>query len=351
MKSKGRIIFRCDAGRIPGVSMGHAFRCMALAREIMQTGTEVLFLMQDYPEGVNAVRSRGFAVETIDRTLSPHKESEILAGMPGDVIVFDLLNAGPITHALPAMDKRVVVIDDTGENVVCGHLIINGSIAAERLTYPGSTPEATLLLGPSYCILGEEFDEIPMQTGERRHDLVIFMGGSDPAGLTMKVARFLIRSNSSLAIEIILGSSFAGEDGVRTLMADYAAPCKITSAPASIVPAFHNARLALVAGGRTVYEAAATGLPGIILPSIEHENRAARLFSATGAFVHVEHAWQLAGDEFERQLAVQLKLVEDSSQVVDMASKAIRLVDRAGRRRVSVAILDQLRHSRPPVTM
>jgi len=350
MKATGRIIFRCDAGRIPGVSMGHAFRCMALAREMMQAGTEVLFLMRDYPEGVNALRSRGFAVETIGRTLSPHEEAEIAARMPGDVIVFDLLNAGPVTQALPATAKRVVVIDDTGNNPVRGHLIVNGTIAAERLTYPGSPPEATLLLGPAYCILGEEFDAIPPQTGERRHDLVIFMGGSDPAGLTMKVARFLMRSGSSLAIEIILGSSFAGEDGVRTLMADYAAPCEITSAPASIVPSFHNARLALVAGGRTVYEAAATGLPGIILPSIEHENSAARLFSATGAFVHLEQAWQLAGDNFERQLAELLNLLDDPCQIADMAVKAIGVVDRAGRQRVSQAVLEQLRHSQSAVT-
>lgn len=340
MKPSPEVIIRCNAGRIPGVSFGHAFRCMALGRELLRQGASVLFVMKDHPEGIAVVRQQGFRVLAIPLETSVEDDAATVAGLPADILVLDLIDSSAITKAIQATDKRVVVIDDTGCKPLKADLIINGSIGAERFAYPDTPRDSIRLLGIRYCILNEEFDHLPVGTAYRKNDLVIFMGGSDPAGLTLRVVRHLTTIEHPPSAEVILGASYPTAAAIKEMLGKAPTTVTVTQSPSSIIPSFHAARLAIIAGGRTAYETAALGVPSIILPSIAHEELPAQMFSQSKAAVRIRHAWKLGQEEFGQQLDANMRpLLESPGHLASMSEHASRLIDRAGRKRVATAVL------------
>ncbi|NOZ28641.1 MAG: hypothetical protein GXP39_11390 [Chloroflexi bacterium] len=340
-----RVLFRVDGGRIWGVSLGHVFRCLALAGELRERqGAHVAFLMRDYEAGVRLVASRGFDVQTIDREAGWEQEAAIIEGRPEEVVVFDLVDvAGKDTGRLMDRGKRIVVIDDTGNKRIEAHAVVNGSIVPEFLRYPESGRDTRYYLGPRYCILGEEFDDPPYREVQAEvGTILVSMGGSDPAGLTWKVARMLGRSLYTCNLVVVLGPGFEGRAAVESALRSYGGNCVVIENPSALASLMQSADLMILAGGRTAYEAARLGVPGVIIPSAEHEERVAEAFAREGTFLFLPQGWRLPEEEFERRLAPILdRLLNDRSLRARMSERGSSLVDGRGRRRVARLLVER----------
>src|SRR5512145_1997824 len=91
-----RAVFRVDAGRVRGIALGHAFRCLALAEQLRSCcDAESLFVMRDLEGGPSVVRQRGMPVLTLAESAGVEEESRVLLQAAGDVYVFDLVGMPP----------------------------------------------------------------------------------------------------------------------------------------------------------------------------------------------------------------------------------------------------------------
>lgn len=334
-----RLVFRVDAGKVLGLSFGHLYRCLALERQL-RGRCDCSFVMADYPEGVQVAVSTGSNVQTVS---IGDDEAALHCCRQADIVVCDQPKpAEQLVVALNAQGVVTVVLDDNGNKPVSAALLVNGSCVEEYLQYPQSMVPQMRLLGPQYCILGEEFDTAlasRLPVAGREPKLVLFMGGSDPTGMTVKIIDALASIGCRLPLTVALGAGFGAAEEVEHRLSRYKGEYCCIVSPGSIADLLAQADLALLAAGRTAYEAAAMGVPAILLPSIAHEELTAGAFEAAGVHCRIAGAWRLEPDVLRGALQkVLLKFVNAPVQLVQMSKQGRALLDGKGCQRVAEAI-------------
>ena len=253
----------------------------------------------------------------------------------------DLRGMLPLGEAGPR--PLTVVIDYRGGMLPGAHIIVNESLLADARLYPEATG-SSLLLGPRYFILDESYNRISPRgvTGPVRN-ILSTMGGSDPAGLTLRTAKFFAGSGLEYDLTIVLGPGFEGKDAVATSLQAYKGRHHLIETPPTLAELVAEADLVIAAAGRTAYEAAFMGVPGILIPSIEHEVLVAEAFSREGAFLALPISWRMPQEEFDARLGQALaRLSGDTSLREGMSRRGRELVEGQGRDRVVRAILGAL---------
>ncbi len=341
-----QILFRVDGGRRRGLSLGHAFRCLALAEEIGKAAL-VRFVMKDYAEGVDLVSAAGFPVRAINREIKPDTQAALLAEETADTIVFDLpeLETGILRRLLDA-GKRVIVIDDRGgkdDKPIHAQALINGSIAEEARRYPESHPGCACYLGPRYGVIGRQFDG-----GERTAvaddvgTILLTFGGSDPSGLTLKAVAALAAMAArppAAKLNVVLGPGFGDSLAVRKIIDGSPGGFHIFSNAPNLCALILEADLVVAAAGVTAYELAATGTPAILIPSIGHETTAAAAFAEAGTAVNLG-PWDSGSAKRLAEAIAALASEKDGIDARDaMCRRGPQAVDGKGRCRVAEIIL------------
>jgi spore coat polysaccharide biosynthesis predicted glycosyltransferase SpsG len=290
-----KVFFRVDAGRIKGLSFGHLARCHVLSKALKKYGnTETIFFMQNYVDGVKYAKTLGEKVIII-------KEGHLnwIKGL-ACTIIFDLPNV-PGTDELAIAKRKglwTIVLDDTNSNVPWANVVLNSSILSQSATYP---KEARLLVGPEYFILDESFETANRNTG-RQNDLfsvLITFGGSDPAGLTLKVLKALkalkTKEYQGVLFKVILGPGFGDKGPLDSFVDCFPGKIELISNPNDLLPFFIDSDLAICAGGRTLYELNALKIPTIAISSIEHEMITIKAFKEKGMILGGLNKW----DEYD----------------------------------------------------
>lgn len=263
----GRVCFRVDAGRVPGLSFGHLERCHVLAGQLRaESGSETALLMRPLADGLARARDLG------ERVALPEEWPTLLAA--ADALVVDLpYDPEPeILEAARRAGAFLACLDDTGRDLFPCDAVLNSSLLANPAMYPRAR---RTLLGPEHFILGPGFAGL-RHTGsdDGGPPLALFsFGGSDPAGLTLRTLRALagLAPFPDCRLRAVLGPGFVDGDEAKAALAALPAPGEILRAPRDIAPLFAGCDLAVCAGGRTLYELHALGTPALALASAPHE--------------------------------------------------------------------------------
>ncbi len=326
-----QVLFRVDGGRIPGLSLGHVFRCLALAGELRARHKwQAIFMMKDFVEGVSVVEAQGFPVERLAAEIVPEDEAALLTKRNEGCIVFDLPNVmdGPL-RASTETSRRVVVLDDLGGRQFSAHMVINGSIVSDAHNYPEET-DTDYRLGPAYCILGAEFDgKRRKRTDPEVESILVTFGGSDPTGLTVKTARLLAGMGLQASVRIVIGPGYGDETELRRIVEDAGTAFELHRNVAALATMMLEADLVISAAGRTAYELAATATPALLIASIDHERPTARTFAEKGTALAVDD-WN--EDAVRKNLS---RLLSDVGLRETMRRNGPKIIDDRGRQRVA----------------
>lgn len=258
-----RIIFRVDAGRIPGLSFGHLARCLILSKVCKELyRSENIFLMQDYPEGINHAREAEETVKIFPQELSPLDEQtsilNVAAEVKPDWMVIDLPYSNLDTSYYPVLREqgtKILFIDDFRFANPGADAVLNSSIFAPAKTRIVPDEKTKYFLGPEYLIFEETVKDVSPIKKEGMINVVLTFGGSDPTGLTLKVLKTLSgKPWPQTFFRVILGPGNADHESVKSLLADQEQSFAIEINPPDIIPFFRGCDLAVCAGGRTMYE-------------------------------------------------------------------------------------------------
>ncbi|GAB6041601.1 PseG/SpsG family protein [Endothiovibrio diazotrophicus] len=336
------ILFRVDGGKVWGLSFGHVYRCLELARELDQLGTFSLrFLMKEYPEGVQLVRDAGYPVATLPVESSPADEVAAMLGAPERTIVVDRHDADRLAmEPLLAQGRQVVVIDDLGHKTLCVSKVVNGSIVPDVWHYgpcPDGAPD--LFTGPDYFVLSPLYDDIVAKpVPARAASVLVTFGGSDPRGLTMSVAKSIAADPPPMTFDFVIGPGYGDGRELADTLAPLAERVRLHRSLPELRSALLAADLVVCAGGRTALEAARVGTPAILIPSIEHEVPVANRLADAGCAIDLG-MWN--GEPTSRGLARALDELMVSVERRDGMGRAGRsLIDGRGRRRVAALIAE-----------
>jgi UDP-2,4-diacetamido-2,4,6-trideoxy-beta-L-altropyranose hydrolase len=285
------VLFRVDSSL--QIGSGHLMRCLTLADGLRQRGVEVLFVCREHLGNfINLVEGKVYPVARLPKPEAQYPAAAgdvvhaVWLGVPwhqdADDTIAALESKRPdwliVDHY--ALDNRwemklrphvgkIMVLDDLADRDHDCDLLLDQNLYREMETrYDTLVSErCKKLLGPRFALLRPEFMEVRKTLGKRSglvQRILVFFGGVDAAGMTLKTIDALANIiDRGFAVDVVTGGSNPHNEQIEHFCTSHAGfnyHCQI-EAMAELMAA---ADLAIGAGGTTIWERCALGLPSIV---------------------------------------------------------------------------------------
>jgi spore coat polysaccharide biosynthesis predicted glycosyltransferase SpsG len=306
-----------EASHVRG--MGHLFRGLVLAAALERRGAAVRFLVNDEPAAAAILQARGreFDVVLLDN-LEQAWEAALVQRHGVRVWVNDRLQTDA-RHAKRVLEAgaKLATFDDYGTGAAFANLHV-AALPAGGLPATGER----VLSGLRYLLLDPAIERY-RRLRKKALRTIVTMGGSDTHGITVDVARVL--RECAIEATIVLGPAFRHEAQLAPLLdARFTVKRNVPSLAAEL--AGHD--LAVTAGGITLYEACASGLPCIAIAAELWERNSVEALARLGACADGGYRGQIDRAPFQRPLPIEA-----------MSSAGMRALDFEGAQRVAEALL------------
>lgn len=362
-----RVAFRVDASVAMG--LGHVRRCLALAQEVRVLGAEVLFVTRTMGiDSADYIASAGFPVQVLS-AVAPNAEfrseaggepahaswagigwradvEETVArlragGTPCAWLVVDHYAFDGRWHRLAASELgvRIAVIDDLADRPLFADLLVDQNLAKQD--HPQKYREhierqCPILGGPRYALLGSAYALAPpCAANDPVNSIGIFLGGTDPAGLSERALRACREElGFSGAIELVTTKANPRHFDLQALAARWPKTTVTLDLP-DLAEFFARHDLQIGAGGGATWERCRLGAPTLVLVGAANQSAGVALLEKAGA------AAALPRDEkpTAKAIAVALRaLLADPVLRRKLGSRAGALVDGWGARRVALRL-------------
>jgi UDP-2,4-diacetamido-2,4,6-trideoxy-beta-L-altropyranose hydrolase len=337
------ILFRADAS--PEMGGGHLMRCLALAEALLEAGHDCHFACaQTLPAIERRLTALGVSVHSIDRTSDRDSTATSAAARAIDAaaIVVDgyQFDAG-WRKALRSAGRPILAFSDATPPLPL-HADLAVDAAADPADAINRAPETKWLLGPRYMLLRRDLASaarLPPLPMEARDRVLVIFGSTDPLGLTLPVARLLASHlGVRVPLDVVVGGGVADGEAVARAVRDIGAGVTVHYDPPVMGILMRRAGLAVTAGGGTLGELAALGVPSvtaIVADNQVHDRRTipavdwwdpvdARLPDAAETLVaRTEAAWRDL--EGRARLAQDLRARIDAEGASRIAASLLRL--------------------------
>jgi UDP-2,4-diacetamido-2,4,6-trideoxy-beta-L-altropyranose hydrolase len=224
---------------------------------------------------------------------------------------------------------------------VWADLVLNPSPAATICDYDTRKmrPETICLLGPSFIPIREEFSRwrVPKSTaGTARQILLTFGGGDDRGALLLSISA-VQQLEMDTTVTILLTRGNPNKEKIQERVQESGqAEFHIIKDSKNIAETMSRMDVALIAGGTTSFEAAALGLPSMIISIAENQAPIARVWQDLEVAVGLGPIESIKAAALADSLA---RFMRNRSQREKMSEKGMRLVDGFGAKRTVEHIL------------
>lgn len=349
-----RFAIRVDASTAMGT--GHLRRCLSLAQALVEAGAQLLFVCRP----LDAVAAQVLAsAEAPVRWLPPAEVRfqpsaddpphaawagvpqaqdaadtvQALAGWTADWVIIDHYAFDARWHRAvrDALACRLLVIDDTADRALDADALLDHNWAPDhRAKYADRLRREPLwLCGPRFALLSAAYRQAPRY---RFHDPVrsigIFMGGTDPGGVSARVLAACRRAGFTGPVEVASTSAnpqlaalreACAKDGWATLTLD----------EPDLAAFFARHDLQVGAGGGATWERCCIGAPTVALALAANQSAVVPGLAALGALRAADEA-SLPG--------VLRELIADPAARCSLSERAAALVDGRGAERVALTL-------------
>ena len=326
-----RVLFRAAAG--PRMGFGHLVRCRSLARAL---GVDARVSIRGSAATRAAAASAGWHV------LASDSDRELCKTHPQLLVVDDPSRqaAGLWVRRARRLGIRVATVHDLGLGYVPSDLGIDGSIEP-RLDMRGGYGD---LRGPIHAILDPEVAALREGHVEATPNqiLIALGGGSHVFTFADRLCRALAAEVPQARVRVATG--FAGGHRRPALVHG-----EWIHAPDGLAAELAAASVAVLAGGVTLYEACALGVPAVAVAVTGAQHPTIRAFAAQGAVIDGGVAGQ-SGCTVEGVAAEVGRLLGSRASCRRLSVAGQRLVDGRGAFRVGAALRQLCAFTTPGVS-
>lgn len=233
-------------------------------------------------------------------------------------------------NAMRVQVKKILCIDDLADrNHDCDLLLDQNLYDAMDSRYIGKVPaHCSLLLGPHYALLREEFRraraQVTPRTGPVKRVLVFF-GGVDAGNYTTMAIEALAKLDiEGLHVDVVIGTQHPCHKNIESLCLIHRFVLHVqTNRMAELMA---GADLGVGAAGSAIWERCCMGLPSVVIAVAKNQVRAATALASSGVAEYVGVAQEISS---EKLIEVIQRTIESAS--IERVSKlGIELVDAAG---------------------
>lgn len=378
------VVIRADANS--KIGMGHVMRCLSVADALLKRGEEVLFVTAD-DTPVPLLTKKGVPYRVLHTDYAdmetelpklwnalselPQGPGEPEAALP-QRNTFILVDSYYVTEKyLAALKKRITTIymDDIYAFSYPVDMLINYNIYGEEMGYEkdAAFADTKLLLGTKYVPLREEFSagagygqsrkELSAETEnvtpaeDRLHQtaeqgrtadggILITTGGSDSFNLAGQLLMEAMKYDALKTKEYhVVSGSLNPHIGELQALAQKHENIHIHCNVTNMAELMAESKVALSAGGSTLYELCAMGVPVIAFSFAENQERLVQTFVKRGIAQYGGNYRTDGNKMIQNTIAGLETLLEDKNLRSEYRKKARTLVDGRGAERIAEAII------------
>jgi UDP-2,4-diacetamido-2,4,6-trideoxy-beta-L-altropyranose hydrolase len=318
---------------------GHVMRCLALAQAWRDNGGRAVFAASVMAPALRQrLLNEGFpcfSVGAVAGSRGDAEETTAIAGQCSATVTvidgyhFDARFRGP----LHAAGLATVGIDDNGEVGHCADaIIVNQNIHASGALYGYGEARSTLLLGTRYALLRREFRQSIPMAGRKDgaiERLLVTLGTADSGNVTSRVIAALEKlSLGNIEVCVVIGGENPRRSEIEEACARLPRARALPDPGIGMADLMATAGFAVTAGGSTMWELAAMGVPFISIVTADNQRLATAAMTEFGFP-------SMAAPQVEADLPAQLgALIPDSTRRSALSDTGRRLVDGEGAPRV-----------------
>lgn len=332
-----RLYIRADGN--PQIGTGHIMRCLSLADAFRERGIEAIFLLaESYMRPL--IQERGYECLVLDSAYD-RMEEELPALLPlleecrPACVILDSYFVTPEYMTAVRARAPLVYIDDLNAFDYPADMVVNYNLYGETTDYP---PNKTYLLGPRYTPLRKQFQGLaPRLVRDRAERFLISTGGTDPYHVALRCVEYLREHppDAGAIYHIVLGAM--NRDAGRIQETAAGLPhIALHRQVADMRALMLRCDMAVSAGGTTLYELCASGLPTVTYILADNQIRGAAAFEAAGLMPCVGDVREAPG--FVGRIFAALERAGDRDRRRETAERMQTLVDGNGAARLAEAI-------------
>lgn len=365
------VVIRADANS--KIGMGHVMRCLSVVDALVKRGEEVLFVTaDDMPVPLltkKGVPYRVLHTDYADMEVELPELWEVLRELPQGPGVPEaalpqrntsiLVDSYYVTEKyLAALKSRITTIymDDIYAFSYPVDMLINYNIYGEEMGYEkdAAFADTKLLLGTEYVPLREEFSAGAGYVQSRKvlslgavnvppaadGGILITTGGSDSFNLAGQLLMEAMKYDALKEKEYhVVSGSLNPHIGELQALAKKHENIHIHCNVTNMAELMAESEVALSAGGSTLYELCAMGVPVIAFSFAENQERLVQTFVKRGIAQYGGNYRTDGNKMIQNTIAGLETLLEDENLRTEYRKKARTLVDGKGAGRIAEAIL------------
>lgn len=328
------VFFRADSNSV--IAGGHIMRCLTIAKSLIKSGERVCFLVADEnPVPVLTEFRLDYIVLHSDWQDLMTDAEQTKSLIQRDSAPFLLIDTYSITKEYVDYLKpctKVVYLGSKPEFLGNIDLLINYSTDIDYDFYNRNySKRTTLLLGPTYAPLREEFQNVAKSYNASIKHILLTTGNTDKEHMVNALLTTLLPlvEKTEIVFDTIIGRMF---DDKASLHKTFDSNCHVCfhENVKSMSSLMKNCDLAVSANGTTVYELSAIGLPTITFAMVPEQARSAEALSKLGVIDYCGRSYE---DQKNCLEAIYNKIsyyLEHNDEMVDLAQKAHGLIDGNG---------------------
>ena len=322
-----------------GYGSGHLKRTILLAKKIIEiygNNVELIIAIEGDEESFGIVKKS--KIKYIKLPLGIKVEDEIENYFPKniDILVLDLFDRNDSNEKeyKKVTDCLVTFLDMGGS-----------SIYSDIIIYPQLLPDSTkkskdeqiVLEGTDYFI----FDDNYLSTinrnrsfNKKKYSIFVCLGGYsvDPVLRTICHA---LASNISILDKITFITGHCCSVDIRKIIKNNYSSIEIIEYCDNPLRYLTMSDFAIISGGHIKYEAAALGVPSIIISLVKHQDVLSKTFEKTGSCVYLGPAESVNSQNISEEIT---KLIMNGDKLISMSRFARNTIDGHGAERVARSI-------------
>ena len=331
--------FRADGNE--KIAMGHVMRCLSIAEAAADLGCSPVFITAD--NGCHSmIEERGFRAIVLNTDyrdmLSEIPQLKKIVEQQNDMLLIDSYQADDAYFDAVKEFVQTACLEDMGvPHPAC--LLINYNIFAEESLY-GQQDGTRLLLGTAYAPLREEFRGTQYQVRQDALRVLVTTGGSDRYQLAGRFLEKALGDDRTAGLEYgIVSGAFNPYLKELREWEKKNGNVRIYSNVTNMRELMEKSDIAVSAGGSTMYELSAVGVPTLCFSFVDNQEEIVRGFVDQGLVCFGGNYLAQGEGMLEMLVEKMALLVSDRRLRQAYSEKQRQMVDGKGAERIAQALL------------
>jgi len=338
-------LFRCnianerssEEGDVQGI--GHAMRCVSLAKEVLKNGDNALLSIDGDPDVKPFLKETG-----VDFKLNKN-HFKIAKSYNADVIVVDINYCGREVLDQFRSIGTVVNLAPRGISKYYADLTFTSEEIRDV-----SEPEDALLKhwysGPEYTIISDDFINqrkklLAEGTRPERKYIVIHMGGVDKYDRTGTVLQLLDeRIIERVQFKIIAGPFNPNVNSLKTTCDRYGDQVELLIGPDNLADELSDAMFGILGTGISTYEALAIGVPSINIGLSEFHDKRGKFLESEDLAIYLGNKEDLTATKLNNIIK---KSLDGKNNIGYLQKEGPNIVDGKAAKRIIKKTQNQVR--------